>query len=370
MRESIEGLRPIPDDVFVADPVIHAFNLAPSNVASRYGQQLHDMSYGLHAGFSPPEATIEREAYMSDMPVEALLDTVFLESQTDIAAHHTLTLNSWFKDGFCSRAKTEAAAKAHPERVLAYLGVDPCEGYEAAAEDLIAQHEALPNAVGLKLYPHQIDPYRRWRADDDAVMRLIELCQSRGLKTIAIHKALPNGSVPLESYKVDDLDVAADSFPEMAFEIIHSGMAFVEETAFALARFPNVYANLETTTSMVWAAPGRFSDVLGQLMFWGGPEKLIWSTGCTVIHPQHVLSLFWGFQFDEDTIRRVGVPPLTEEVRRMILGLNYARMLGIDVEAKKAAIAGDDYAKRRDAQAGLAAPWTHWRRHVGQAAAA
>ena len=370
MRESIEGLRPIPDDVFVIDPVVHAFNLDPSNVATRYGQQLHDMSYGLHAGFSPPEATIEQSAYMTDMPVKALLDTMFLESQTDVVAHHTLTLNSWFEDGFCSRAKTEEGARAEPERCLAYLGVDPTEGYEKAASDLIEQHEALPDAVGLKLYPHQIDPYRRWRADDDGVMRLIALCQQRGLKTIAIHKALPNGSVPLESYKVDDLDVAADSFPGMAFEIIHSGMAFVEETAFALARFPNVYANLETTTAMVWAAPGRFSDVLGQLMFWGGPEKILWSTGCTVVHPQHLLSLFWGFQFDEDTIRRIGVPPLTEDVRRAILSGNYARMIGMDIGAKRAAIADDGYARRRAERGGLDVPWTHWRTASTQEAAA
>ena len=236
MRQSIEGLAPIPDDVFVIDPVVHAFNLDHANVASRYGEQLYQMSYGLHAGFSPPEATIEEAAYKTDMPIGALLDTMFLESQTDVVAHHTLTLNSWFADGFCARVKTEEGARAHPERCLAYLGVDPTEGYEAAAADLIEQHEALPDAVGLKLYPHQIDPYRRWRADDDSVMRLIELCQRRGLRTVAIHKALPNGSVPLESYRVDDLDVAADSFPGMAFEIIHSGMAFVEETAFAISR--------------------------------------------------------------------------------------------------------------------------------------
>lgn len=364
MRPDISKLGAIPDDVFVIDPVVHAFNLSEDNVASRYGAQLHAMSYGLHSNFSPPEATIEHPFYMTDMPMQTLLDTMFLESQTDIVAHHTLTLNSWFKDGFCARHKTEAGAKAHPDRCLAYLGVDPCEDESAFTEDLIAQHEELPHAVGLKLYPHQVDPYRRWRADDDKVLRLVEMAETRGLKSIAIHKALPNGSVPLESYKVDDLDIAADSFPNMAFEIIHSGMAFVEETAFALARFPNVYANLETTTALLWAAPGRFSEVLGQLMFWGGPEKIIYSTGCTVIHPQHVLALMWDFQFTEDTMRRVGVPPISDEIKRLILAGNYARMVGLDIGEAKAAISGDDYAERLRAQGELAAPWTHWRQHA------
>jgi predicted TIM-barrel fold metal-dependent hydrolase len=368
MRPDITNLKPIPDDVFVIDPVIHAFNLSEANVASRYGAQLHAMSYGLHAGFSPPEATIEQPAYMTDMPIEALLDTVFLESQTKGAAHHTLTLNTWFKDGFCSREKTVAGANTHPDRCLAYLGVDPCEDESRFIEDLIEQHEEIPQAVGLKLYPHQVDPYRRWRADDDKVLRLVELARKRGLKSIAIHKALPNGSVPLESYKVDDLDIAADSFPDMAFEIIHSGMAFVEETAFAISRFPNVYANLETTTALLWAAPGRFSEVLGQLMFWGGPEKIIYSTGCTVIHPQHVLSLFWDFQFTEDTLSRVGVPPIDDQIKRMILGGNYARMIGLDIDEAAGKIAGDSFDRRLEAQGGLAPPWTHWRAH-GEAAA-
>ena len=227
--------RRLPDDVAVIDPVIHAFNLDHANVASRYGEQLYQMAYGLHAGFSPPEATMDQQGYMTDMPVELLVRTLFLETQTDLAATHTLTLNSWFKDGFCSRAKTEAAIAGWPDRMMAYLGVDPTEPLDVVLADLQAQAAALPGAVGLKLYPHQVNPYRRWKASDDSVLRLIEAARGLGIKTIAIHKALPNGSVPLESYRVDDMEIAADVFPDMSFEIIHAGMAFVEETAFPMS---------------------------------------------------------------------------------------------------------------------------------------
>ncbi|MEM1102530.1 MAG: amidohydrolase family protein [Pseudomonadota bacterium] len=360
MNLNISDLAPLPDDVFVIDPVIHAFNLSRENIASRFGEQLYGMSYGLHANFSPPHATIEKEIYLTDMPIDVLIDTIFLETQTDLAATHTLTLHSWFKDGFCSRAKTERALEIAPQRVLAYLGVDPTEELEAVIADLESQHAAAPSAVGLKLYPHQVDPYRRWRADDEKVLRLIEHALSLGIKTTGIHKALPNGSVPLESYRIEDMEIAADAFPQMNFEIIHSGMAFVEETAFAISRFPNVYANLETTTALLYAAPGRFADILAQFLFWGGPEKIIYSSGCTVVHPQHLLSLFWDMTFDDAVMKRSGVGQLTPEIKRAILGQNYARMLGLNLEELRGGFAGDVYERRRGDE-GLAAPWSSWR---------
>jgi hypothetical protein len=87
-----------------------------------------------------------------------------------------------------------------------------------------------------------------------------------------------------------------------------------------------------------------------------------------VIHPQHVLSLFWDFQFTEDTLSRVGVPPIDDQIKRMILGGNYARMIGLDIDEAAGKIAGDSFDRRLEAQGGLAPPWTHWRAH-GEAAA-
>jgi predicted TIM-barrel fold metal-dependent hydrolase len=350
---------PLPDDVFVIDAVVHAFNLAEDNVAGRYGAQLHAFAHGLHARFTPPSHVLERDVYMTDMPVEALVRTLFTETQTRLAVTHTLTLHSWFRDGFCSRAKTEEACRRWPERMLGYVGVDPTEPWERVRDDLESQVAAAPGAIGLKLYPHQVEPYRTWHAGEDRVLRLIERARALGLRTVAIHKALPNGSVPLAPYRIDDLDQAADAFPDVAFEIVHSGMAFVEETGLALARFPNVYANLETTTALLSAAPGQFQAVLGELMFWGGPEKLLWATGCTVTHPQPLLERFWALEWSPEVQARWGLPPLDEGIKRAILGGNYARLAGLDVAALAAAQADDEFARAR--AGGLAAPWTAWR---------
>ena len=346
----------LPSDVFVVDAVVHALNLAPGNIASKYGQQLYDMSYGLHTMLTPPDRLAPHDAYMADMPPELLVRTMFEETQTSLAVTHSLTLDSWFHDGFAAEWKTVAMARAHPDRVLAYVGIDPSG--EDPLGDLDRQLEDLPSAVGLKMYPHQMDPYRHWLMNDDTVMRLIERAAAKGLKSVAIHKALPNGSVPLAPYRIGrDFEEAADAFPDMAFEIVHSGMAFVEETAMAIGRFPNVYANLETTTALLWQAPGRFAEALGLLLQWGGPEKLLWATGCTVTHPQHLLEAFWAVQLPDAVQARYGVPPLDEAVRRLVLGGNYARMMGLDVPALLARQAADEFG---DAGRPLSPPWSAW----------
>jgi len=169
---------------------------------------------------------------------------------------------------------TVEMARDRPIRVFACIGVDPCEGLGAAMQSPERQVANTPGAIGLKMYPHQMDPCRRWYANHDTVMRLIERAAALGLRTIAIRKALPNGSVPLDSYRIgEDFEQAADAFPGMAFEIIRAGMAFVEETAMAVGRFPDVYANLETTAAMLWQAPGtgafregaRGADAMGRV---------------------------------------------------------------------------------------------------------
>lgn len=359
MPASLDRLAPLPDDVYVIDPVVHALNLDGANVASRYGEQLHAMSHGLHAMLSPPHALCPEPVYMRDMAPEALVRTMFEETRTDLIATHTLRLDSWFKDGFAAEWKTVEMATRWPNRVLGYVGLDPTQEQARVLDDLERQVADLPGAIGIKLYPHQMDPYRRWLATDDTVSALIERGRALGLRTIAIHKALPNGSVPLAPYRIgEDFEQAADAFPDMVFEIVHSGMAFVEETAMAIGRFPNVYANLETTTAMLWQAPGRFEAALALLLQWGGPEKIFWSTGCTVVHPQHLIELFWAMRFSEETMARHGLPQLDETWKRMILAGNYARAVGLDLDALRAAQAGDEFSGRGE----LAPPWSVWSR--------
>jgi predicted TIM-barrel fold metal-dependent hydrolase len=284
---------------------------------------------------------------------------LFAEGQTDIGIMHVLPVYC-YKDGLCSYEKALEAQTRWPGRSATYCGVDPMQG-AAAMEEMERQVEEL-NPLGLKLYPNSwaATEVRGWLMDDPEVaFPFFERAEQLGLKAVAIHKAVPLGPLPLEHYRVDDIDRAAMAFPNLNFEIVHGGMAFLEETAWQLARFQNVYVNLEITTSLLARRPKAFHQAMASLMQYGGPfalDKICWGTGAMAYHPQPLLERFVrDFKFTEEEVYG-GLPEIDDVARGKILAGNYARMTGLDVDARLEAIKGDEF--DRMTEDGLKAPYS------------
>jgi predicted TIM-barrel fold metal-dependent hydrolase len=334
------------DGMLVVDAIVHSFDFSEANIQDNpTARAAHELIWSSTAAAFPPERIVPRSVGVGDWSPEVTTRTIFRESGIDLAAHHYLTLHSWFKDGLVSRQKNAEIARRWPQRYFSYVGVDPTQGVEACVRDMHQQLEEIPDAVGLKLYPHQIYPFRSWRMDDPWVAYpLFAEAQQCGLKVVAIHKALPLGPVPMDPYRVGDVDGAACEFPDLNFEIIHSGMAFTEETAWAIGRFPNVYANLEATTYMLPLQGRRFAETLAGLMAYGGHDKLLWSATFPIIDCQYLLELFVALEFPDDVAERYGYE-LTRELKEGMLGLNYLRMVGSSAEEAKARIAGDEFSQ-------------------------
>lgn len=350
------------EDAFIINPTAHAYNLSDENLRPNpYAKGLRDLLVKLHQVWNPEHLRVPAEVYMSDWPIEALARTMFLETDIDMAGNMYLRLDSWFKDGLASRAKNVEAAARWPERFVTYVGVSPLQGLEKCLADLEDQMKELPGSIGLKLYPDEVEPFASWRMDDPTLAYpLFERAQKLGIKTVAIHKAIPNGPVPINPYRVDDVDGAAINFPGLNFEIVHSGLAFVEETAHAIGRFPNVYANLEITSLLMHYGPGLFEDILGMFLFWGGAEKIIYSDGTLFCHSQSLLEKFWKLQLSDQTLNKYGIRQLTKADKALILGGNYARIAGIDIEKAKQLIADDEFARIRR-QTGIQPAYSNWK---------
>ncbi|WP_033293618.1 amidohydrolase family protein [Amycolatopsis jejuensis] len=357
----------IDNDVFVINAIAHAYDFSAANIRrNRVGRALPELVYGIHRTWNPPELQVPREVFLSDQTMEMLSATQFLESQVDLAVSHHIDLDGWTFDSIVSHAKNCEAARRWPQRYLLYVGAAPFRGIDVAIKDMERQVADLPEAVGLKLYPDSVAPIRSWRMDDPEVAYpLYESARDLGLKVIAIHKALPNGPVPMNPYRVDDVDRAAYDFPDLNFEIVHAGMAFVDETAQAIARFPNVYANLETTSLLLNKAPRIFGEVLAQFLYWGGAQKIFWADGGVLGHSQSLLEKFWAFELPADLEDKYQVS-LTREIKADILGRNYAAMIGLDIAAARARIETDEFsvAVREN---GLQAPYSNWLREAGVA---
>jgi hypothetical protein len=352
--------------MFVIDATVHSYNLDPSNVQpNRYAQLLADALLDVFLKRSSEEALLPQELYELDWSAEAETEVLFLESQTDIGGHHVLCLYSWFKDGLVSLEKNIELARRWPDRFVFYVGVDPTKGL-ACLDDLRRQKEMLPSALGLKMYHDQVEPYATFRADDrDVAYPLFELAQELGIKAVAMHKALPIVGLPSDPYKIDDMCHAALDFPDLNFELIHAGLAYLDETAHAIARSPNVYVNLEITSTYACSVPGLFDEIMSNLLFWGGPEKIIYSSGAMEFHPQPILEKMAVYQPSAEMERKFGSLELTDTDRQNIMGGNFARMMGLDMADMKARIASDEFAQRLDAQGGLASPFSFWRDRNG-----
>ncbi len=117
------------DGMFVFNAVSHAYNLTDENtLTSRHAQSLRDLLLILHRDWQPGIGLSALEQ-TSDWPIEILARTLFLESDCDMAATHTLRLDSYFKDGLCARKKSR---RGRPPLAAAVRGLCGCRSDRGA----------------------------------------------------------------------------------------------------------------------------------------------------------------------------------------------------------------------------------------------
>ena len=358
------------DGMFIIDAVSHPYNFDASN----YGEDQYshasseataELAWALVAAPPSPEYALSRSAYMSDWSVDDTAAMLFGESQTDVAICHHLPIYA-FKDGLVSIEKTAEAREKYPHRFVgAYAGVDPLAGKEALAS---LDHQAsLFRPDGVKMYPTSWNgqTVRNWRMDDPEItFPILEKASEMGIKVAAIHKAVPIGPVPVtDAYGAKDVEGAATHFPDMNFEVVHGGLSYVEDTAWLMSRYQNVYINLEILNIVLLRRPRTFAKILIDLLSVGGApvlKRLCWGTGTILHHPRPTIEAFLDFQFPEDLLDGAGmlgpIEPLTMEDKADILANNYARLHGWDVATLEANI-GDDQFRRAPGEA-LPAPYS------------
>ena len=200
--------------------------------------------------------------------------------------------------------------------------------------ELERQFEAISSVsrvFGLKLYPigYHDGTTTPWRMDDPKIaFPLYDRALQLGVHNVAIHKSLPLGPAPqADAFHPRDVEGAADAYPELTFEIVHGGMSFTEETAWLLARLPNIWLNLETFNMILALRPEMFGELLAGLLSVSGEagiERMFWASGVNNCHARPGLEAFVDFQFTDSQLQRNGlfgpVPQLTRAHKRAILG--------------------------------------------------
>ena len=258
-------------ETFVIDAVAHALDASEeSRGRNRYAKSVVDGNFKWQWALMPDPYRIPEDRYFTSISPEVLRSALFEESQTDTACFHTLPMKGIFED-FSPMSVGLEIREQYPHRMLLYGAASPIDGSEML-EDVERQVEEW-GIRGVKLYPVDLVDGRMESysiADEQRVYPLLEKCQELDVGVVAIDKAVPLGIAPVDPFRLGDVDHAARDFPDLNFEVVHAGDAFLDESAMQVARFDNVYVNLEVTAQLLPKHPRKFARILGELMLGRG----------------------------------------------------------------------------------------------------
>ena len=320
--------------VFVFDCVVHAYNMADANLLDRSdAQQGRDSIVGLGAQTRAPANQDLYPTFAKDWSLEELEDMVFGRSVTDLAMAQTVPIFDWFKDGFAPVQAQYEFASAYPDRVLFCGGVDPSYHGAAALDEMQRQVEEM-GARSFKFYNAHIDG-KSWRCDDEAVAYpMYEQAMRLGIDVVQFHKGLPFGDQNMEDLRPNDLQKAARDFPDLRFVIHHLALPYFEECCSIAARFPNVYLAISGIVAMWFTRRRPFLKQMGQILDEVGADRILWGSEAALMGPpQPYLDVLWDLEIPDDLQEDYGFPQITVEDKRKILGLNFARLMRVDIPA-------------------------------------
>jgi uncharacterized protein len=324
------------DGIFVFDNVIHVYDLSTENLRTDVPDAEHARQVMMRPTFG---GRVSSDQAGKRWSIDEMYALVFERSQTDMAMAQVVPIFDWYKDWFAPVKAQHAMAQAYPERVLFCGGVDPL--YNGLADALSEMEHQVRDlgAVSMKFYNGHVDA--TWRCDDhELAYPLYEKCQELGVRVVQFHKGIPFGKQNVEHLGPTDLQKAARDFPDLEFIIHHLALPYFDETCSIAARFPNIHLALSGSISQMATAPRLLQERVGRLLREVGPHKLLWGSEAALVGcPQPYLELFMQLEIPEDLRIGYGYPQITRADKEAILGKNFARLMNVDLEAKRRQLA-------------------------------
>ena len=357
-------------DFFIADAVVHGYNWTEKNYALGAAKLASEAGYGAHVLYSPTDspAMLTRPEFLRDWQPDELEEALFLEAGADIVSYHGTPIYDLWKDGHSATDKGVEWKQREPHRVFLYGAVNPLDG-KKALEDLERNRENGADAV--KIYAGFLKDGKCLPValnDPEFGYPMIERAIELGYRVIATHKAIPVGPVSAAPFGMFDLPEACYRYPEIQFEVVHAGFAFVEETTLLVGSFPNVWLNLEGSNSLIIRQPRRFAEFLGEFMANAGAEDRIQvGSGTPLVHPGPLFDAIIDFEMPRDLVEGRGYPEITMDMKRKFLGGNFLRLHQIDRSTFEGKVGGDAWASRQSAEGVGSEAWSHIRHRWSEA---
>lgn len=220
-----------------------------------------------------------------------------------------------------------------------------------------------------------------WFMDDEKIAYPFwERSKKLGIKNLCVHKGLPLGFFNEKACKPLDLEKAALDWPDLNFIVYHSGyrgigwlgqgtgdrvedpknndpqeIPWVSDILRILKKNPkikNIYFELGGTFNATSVfLPEVCMHMLGQMLQVAGADHILWGTDSIWNgSPQSQIERMRRLKIKDALIEKYQYPQLTDEVKAQILGLNAARLFGVDPKAQRNAIKADKLSQIREEQ--------------------
>ncbi|HXG09765.1 MAG TPA: amidohydrolase family protein [Gemmataceae bacterium] len=218
-----------------------------------------------------------------------------------------------------------------------------------------------------------------WFMDDEKVAYPFwERTKKLGIKNLCVHKGLPLGFFNEKGCTPHDLEKAAKDWPDLNFIVYHSGfrgfglaargtgdriedpkkddpqeIPWISDILRILKRNPqikNIYFELGSTFQQISArSPEMALHMLGQMIQVAGADHVLWGTDSIWGgSPQSQIVRLRRLKMKPELMEKYGYPELTDAIKDQILGLNAAKLFGIDPKAKRQAIKADRLSQIRE----------------------
>jgi predicted TIM-barrel fold metal-dependent hydrolase len=220
---------------------------------------------------------------------------------------------------------------------------------------------------------------KAWFMDDEKVAYPCwEKTKKLGVKNLCVHKGLPLGTFNEKACTPFDLEKAAKDWPDLNFIVYHSGfrgfgflgrgtgeqvkdldskdpqeIPWISDILRILKKEPkikNIYFELGSTFQQTSArSPEMAMHMLGQMIQVAGADHVLWGTDSIWGgSPQSQIVRLRRLKMKDELMEKYKYPELTDAIKDQILGLNAAKLFGVDVKAKRQAIKADKLTQLRD----------------------
>jgi predicted TIM-barrel fold metal-dependent hydrolase len=318
------------ESYFILDSHLHFWDASPANWIKGQEQYAKGWIECFHAyqALGPPAThwSIEHFQKYSEDDFEK---DVFGDGYVDLGIFQSTYLRDWYTNGFNAIEQNAGLLERFPDKLLVNGRWDPRDG-EAGIRQLEADH-ARYGLKGVKLYTAEWKGSSRgWTLMDPEAVPFLEKCQELGIKNIHIHKGPTIWPLDKDGFDVKDVDHAATSFPELNFIVEHVGLPRIEDFCFMATQEPNVYAGLSVVTgALMHARPRFFAKVMGELLFWVGEDKMLFGSDYGIWEPKWQIEGLVDWDYPDEQFS--DFPRWTTTAKKKVLGLNAARLYGVDV---------------------------------------